>query len=194
MADRGDRIPLEGGGEVLIRPIDATDRERLAAAFGRLGEHSRYQRFLAPKKTLTQRELTYLTDVDHVDHEAMVAVDAATADGVGVARYVRDPARPSVAEAAVTVVDAWQGRGLGKLLLDRLVERAEANGIERFSASILIANSAARHLLEEIGEMRVLRQGEGSMDVDVEFPVDRDTLHAALRGFAERLAALSWLR
>jgi len=190
MADEGERIRLEGGGEVLIRPVETSDRERLAAAFARLGERSRYQRFMAPKKSLTERELTYLTDVDHVAHEAIAAVDPKTGDGVGVARYIRDPERPTVAEAAVTVADEWQGRGLGKLLLDRLVERAEANGIERFSASLLIANRAVRHLLEQIGEVRVLRQGEGSMDVDVEFPVDRDALQTALRGAARRLAAL----
>jgi GNAT superfamily N-acetyltransferase len=190
MADEGERIRLEGGGEVLVRPVEASDRERLSAAFARLGERSRYQRFLAPKTSLTARELTYLTNVDHVAHEAVAAVDPETGDGVGVARYIRDPERPTVAEAAVTVVDEWQGRGLGKLLLDRLVERAEANGIERFSASFLIANRAVRHLLEQVGEVRVLRQGEGSMDVDVEFPVDRDALHTALRGAARRLAAL----
>ncbi|HWT24976.1 MAG TPA: GNAT family N-acetyltransferase [Solirubrobacteraceae bacterium] len=191
MADGGDRIRLPGGGEVLLRALEPSDRELLATAFAGLGERSRHQRFMATKTSLTERELTYLTDVDHVDHEAIGARDAETGEGVGVARYVRDPERPATAEAAVTVVDAWQGRGLGTLLLDRLVERAEENGIERFSASFLIANRAVRHMLDEIGEVRVLRQGEGSMDVDVEFPVDRDALHAALRGAARRLAALA---
>ena len=191
MAEAADPIRLPGGGEVILRPLEPGDRERLRDGFARLGDDSRYQRFMAPKNALTAGELTYLTDIDHVDHEAIAAVDAATGEGVGVARYVRDEARGTVAEAAVTVVDDWQGRGLGKLLLDRLVARAEANGIEHFTASLLITNLAVRSLLEGIGEVRVVRVGDGSMDVDVALPVDRDALRLALRQAARREARLA---
>jgi GNAT superfamily N-acetyltransferase len=191
MAEEGDPIRLPGGGEVVLRPLGPGDRERLRDGFARLGGVSRYQRFMGPKKALTAGELTYFTAIDHVDHEAIAAVDAATGKGVGVARYVRDDARPTVAEAAVTVVDDWQGRGLGKLLLDRLVARAEANGIAHFTASLLITNLAVRSLLEGIGEVRVLRVGDGSMDVDVDLPVDRDALRLALRQAARREARLA---
>jgi GNAT superfamily N-acetyltransferase len=184
MAQELERTPLAGGGEVFVRPVEPHDREGLRDAFERLGKRSRYQRFLVPKRSLTAGELSYLTDVDHVDHEAVVAIDAATGQGVGVARYIRDPGRPDVAEAAVTVVDDWQGRGLGKLLLDRLVARAEANGVTRFSANLLVTNDAVRALLDGAGRLRVLRQGEGAMDVEVELPVERTTLHLALRGAA----------
>jgi GNAT superfamily N-acetyltransferase len=191
MAEGAERVRVEGDLEVLVRPLVAEDRELLRDAFDRLGEQSRYRRFLAPKRTLSTSELTYLTDVDHVDHEAIAALDAATGEGVGVARYIRLPDRPEVAEAAVTVVDEWQGRGVGRLLLDRLVARAEANGIERFRASMLVSNRVMRHLLEQIGDLEVIRQGEGSVDVDVELPVERSSLRVALRGAARRLASLS---
>jgi GNAT superfamily N-acetyltransferase len=191
MAEGAERVRVEGDLEVLVRPLVAEDRELLRDAFDRLGEQSRYRRFLAPKRTLSTSELTYLTDVDHVDHEAIAALDAATGEGVGVARYIRLPDRPEVAEAAVTVVDEWQGRGVGHLLLDRLVARAEANGIERFRASMLVSNRVMRHLLEQIGDLEVIRQGEGSVDVDVELPVERSSLRVALRGAARRLASLS---
>jgi GNAT superfamily N-acetyltransferase len=191
MAEGAERVRVEGDLEVLVRPLVAEDRELLREAFDRLGEESRYRRFLAPKRTLSTSELTYLTDVDHVDHEAIAALDAATGEGVGVARYIRLPDRPEVAEAAVTVVDEWQGRGVGRLLLDRLVARAEANGIERFRASMLVSNRVMRHLLEQIGDLEVIRQGEGSVDVDVELPVERSSLRVALRGAARRLASLS---
>jgi GNAT superfamily N-acetyltransferase len=191
MAEGAERVRVEGDLEVLVRPLVAEDRELLREAFDRLGEESRYRRFLAPKRTLSTSELTYLTDVDHVDHEAIAALDAATGEGVGVARYIRLPDRPEVAEAAVTVVDEWQGRGVGHLLLDRLVARAEANGIERFRASMLVSNRVMRHLLEQIGDLEVIRQGEGSVDVDVELPVERSSLRVALRGAARRLASLS---
>ena len=191
MAEEVERVRVEGHAEVLVRPLEAEDGELLRAGFERLGEQSRYRRFLAPKRSLSSSELTYLTDVDHVDHEAIGALDVATGEGVGVARYIRLPDRPDAAEAAVTVVDEWQGRGVGRLLLDRLVARAEANGIERFCASMLITNRVMRHMLERIGDLEVIRQGEGSVDVDVELPVERSCLRAALRGVARHDASLS---
>src|SRR3954464_1574060 len=105
MAQELKRTRLAGGGEVFVRPLEPQDRESLRDGFERLGKRSRYQRFLAPKRSLTTGGLSHLTPGDHVDHEAVVAIDAATGQGVGVARYIRDPARPDVAEAAVTVVD-----------------------------------------------------------------------------------------
>jgi len=185
-----ERIRLEHGTEVVVRPIEPRDRGRLERAFERLGDRSRYRRFLAPKKLLTPEELDYLSNVDHVDHEAIAAIDPATDEGVGVARYIRFADRPAVAEAALTVVDDWQGRGVGTLLLDRLVARAEANGVERFHASMLITNTEMRRLLEGIGEVKVLRMGAGTMDVDVELPVERSCLRVALRAAARRWASL----
>ena len=100
----------------------------LLAGFERLGAESRYQRFLAPMAELSEDGITYLTDIDHHDHEALAAIDAETGDGVGVARFIRRADRPDTAEAAVTVIDEWQGRGVGTALLDLLAERARAEG------------------------------------------------------------------
>jgi GNAT superfamily N-acetyltransferase len=191
MAVHGERVRLPAGDEVVVRALGPEDRERLAAAFERLGERSRFQRFMTPKRSLTPGELTYLTEVDHVDHEAIGAIDPATGAGLGVARYIRLPDRPTVAEAAVAVVDDWQGRGLGRLLLDRLVARADENGIERFRASLIATNNAVRHLLAGIGEVRVLRAGDGVMELDVELPVDPSCLRLALRGAARKDASLA---
>jgi RimJ/RimL family protein N-acetyltransferase len=191
MAENGDRVVLSSGDEVLVRPIRPDDRERLRDAFDRLGERSRYARFLAPKTALTAAELTYLTDVDHVDHEAITATDPDTGEGVGVARYIRFKERREVAEAAIAVVDEWQGRGVGTLLLDRLVDRAQVNGVTRFRASMLVTNRASRELFSRLGDVEVLRQGEGSMDLEVELPLDPPTLQTMLRCAARRLFSLS---
>ena len=103
-----------------IRPIEASDRAVLAAGLARMSPESRYRRFLSPTANLTENELRYLTEVDHHDHEALVAVEPGTAEGIGVARYVRLEDRPEVAELAVAVVDDKQGQGVGSLLLQRL--------------------------------------------------------------------------
>src|SRR5437879_2699205 len=81
-------------------------------------------------------KLRYCTDTDHHDHEALGALDQTEGRGVGVARYVRDAADPHSAEIAVTIVDDWQGRGLGTELLAQLSGRARAEGIRRFTALV----------------------------------------------------------
>src|SRR6516164_862224 len=91
-------------------------------------------RFLARKDRLSTAELRYFTDLDHRDHEALGALDQADGRGVGVARYIRDADDPRAAEIAVTIVDDWQGRGLGAELLTRLSDRARQAGIHRFTA------------------------------------------------------------
>ena len=115
---------LRDGSAVLIRQVRSTDAPLLADGFARLSSRSRWMRFLSAKTTLSAAELRYFTDVDHHDHEAIGALSAADGRGVGIARYVRDADDPQAAEIAVTVVDDWQGRGLGTELLSRLSDRA----------------------------------------------------------------------
>jgi RimJ/RimL family protein N-acetyltransferase len=116
---RGKRVVLRDGSTVLIRPVRSTDAPLLADGFARMSPQSRWMRFLGTKTSLSAAELRYLTDVDHHDHEAIGALSAADGRGVGIARYVRDTNDPRSAEIAVTIVDDWQGRGLGTELLAR---------------------------------------------------------------------------
>ena len=108
--------------------------------FARLSPESRYRRFLVAMPELMEEMARYLTVIDHHDHEAIIALDDNTGEGIGVARYVRSKERPDVAEVAVTVIDDWQGRGLGTLLLEAISARARAEGIRTFSALILATN------------------------------------------------------
>ena len=80
---------LTDGREARLRPLRCGDRERIVAAFDRLSEESRYRRFFAPLHQLSDRSLEYLTDIDHSDHEAIIALDPGTDELIGVARYVR---------------------------------------------------------------------------------------------------------
>jgi GNAT superfamily N-acetyltransferase len=173
---------------ILIRPIEPSDKPVLAAGFGRLSPESRYRRFLSPTATLSEAELGYLTDVDHSDHEALVALEPGSSEGIGVARYVRLEERPDVAELGVAVVDEWQGQGVGSLLLQRLAATARQNGIERFSALILEENRPMLGLIRELGDVTVGEREAGTVRVEVELPEQglgttlRGLLRAAARG------------
>jgi len=78
-------VTLPDGSRVQIRPIEPDDREALAVGHERLSVESRYRRYFGPKPTLSRRDLDYLTDVDHHDHEALVAMHAGSGQCVGVA-------------------------------------------------------------------------------------------------------------
>jgi RimJ/RimL family protein N-acetyltransferase len=175
---------LRDGSRVRIRPIEPSDRAALAAGFARLSPESRFRRFLSPKKELSERDLDELTQVDHHDREALVALEAATDEGLAVARFVRTGA--DRAEPAVAVADDWQGRGLGTLLVDALAERAHAEGIRTFTATVLATNARAIALLEALGETTVTRAGaEVVVDVAVpEPPGAGERLRRLLREFA----------
>ncbi len=147
-----------------------SDAELLLRGFERLSEESRYRRFLCSMPELSEAMVRYLTDVDHHDHEAVVALDPATGEGVGVARYVRDRERPERAEAAVTVIDDWQGRGLGTLLLELLAVRARDEGITRFTALMLASNDEMMELLESLGPVRVIDREAGTVEVEAPLP------------------------
>jgi GNAT superfamily N-acetyltransferase len=151
------KIDLRDGSRIAIRPVRPGDRDGLAEGFARVGPESRYRRFFAPKPELTPRDLDYLTQIDHHDHEALLAVDLATRDGVGVARYVRTG--DTVAEPAIVVVDDWQGRGVGTALLHALAERAQQEGIRRFEAPVLASNDEVMHLIDGIGRASFKRDG-----------------------------------
>jgi GNAT superfamily N-acetyltransferase len=186
-----DEVKLRDGASVLIRPVEPEDKELFVAGWEQFGEESRYRRFMGAKGSLSPSDLAYFTEVDHVDHEAIGARAAETGEGVGVARYVRLPATPEVAEAAVAVVDEWQHRGVGGELLRRLTERARANGIERFHASLFAVNQAMLALFEDLGEVEVQHAGEGRIEIDVDLPCEPESiLGAALRAAAQGLVRL----
>jgi GNAT superfamily N-acetyltransferase len=162
---------------VLVRPVRATDALLLAEGFARLSERSRRMRFLGPKDELSAGELRYYTDVDHHDHEALVALDPASPRIAGVARYVRDSGDPQAAEIALTVADDWQGRGLGTELLARLSYRARQEGICRFTGMVSHDNVPMGMLMRSVGavetdrsfgtveyEIALMRAGEYSLD------------------------------
>jgi GNAT superfamily N-acetyltransferase len=142
-----DPFVLADGRRLNIRPTERRDRDRLRRLFMRLTPESRYQRYLSPKPTLSERDLDRLLDIDHVKHEALAAVDDTTGAFEAVARYVQLPDQPEVAEVAIEVADDLHRQGIGMGLALRTIEQARANGFTRLIAITLHDNAAARSLL-----------------------------------------------
>lgn len=149
-----ERIRLRDGAEVAIRPIRPEDRDAIESGFDGMSDESRYKRFFTLSPQLSERELAYLTEVDHHDHEALVAFHPGTGEPLGVTRFVRSTEDPEEAEVATAVVDDWQSRGIGTLLIDRLSVRAREEGIKRFTSELLADNHRAIDLFRRIGAVR----------------------------------------
>ena len=142
---------LRDGTRVLIRPIQPGDKARLEEGLANLSAETIRLRFLAAKPRFTRSELRYLTEVDGINHVALVAVLLDDPDRlVAVARAVRLQDRPDTAEMAIVVGDPFQGQGLGVILARRLSQAARAVGIRRFAASLLPENQAIRRLMWHI--------------------------------------------
>ena len=179
---RTTTIALGNGLKIGVRPIVPSDREGIAEALARVSEQSRFRRFFRVVTSLTDRELDYLTEVDYRDHFAWIAHTVGSQpglgqEGLGVARYIRLPEEPHVAEAAITVVDEYQRMGIGRILLELLSESAQGNGIRVFRGYALPENrplldSAARRGLSATTESGVAR-----LDVELPPPTGLEASH-----------------
>lgn len=125
----------------------------MAEGWQLLSSETRYLRFLHPKAKLSTWELKYLTEIDYVNHFAWAAetTDDEEPRGIGIARYIRDTDDPTVAEAAITVMDDFQQIGLGRVLLQALTEAAQQNGVERFRAEVSAENQQVIQSLVRVG-------------------------------------------
>jgi GNAT superfamily N-acetyltransferase len=165
---------LGDGTKVTLRMIRPEDGEALREGFSRLSPTSRYRRFLSGMSELSDGMVRYLTEVDGLDHVAIVAttdsLDLKTEIGLGVARMIRLEGEPTVAEAAVTVGDDVQRRGLGRLLVRAMAEAARERGVQTIRAEVLATNAPVRRLLDEVGA--VVRSDDGTtlvFDVPLEW-------------------------
>lgn len=142
-------------GPATLRPLDFGEVEPLEAVFERLTAASRYDRYLSGLHRLTGPMRTLLTAVDNRDHVAWLGeVDGAPA---AIGRLIR--VDPCAAEVAFEVVDAHQGRGLGKALLDTLTTVAAVSGVQRLRATVLPSNHRSRRLLSTIGMTFRVQEG-----------------------------------
>jgi len=170
---------LADGSRVRIRLLRPEDRERLREGFERLSPTSRFQRFLSPTPRLSEQMLDYLTSCDGTNHVAVgaerIGPGGKPGEGLGIARFIRLPDAPHVAEAAVAVVDDVQHQGLGRLLLTTLVEAAAERGVTTFRACVLPSNEHAKSFIEELAlDAGPPRREDGLLVYDFPLPAASD--------------------
>jgi acetyltransferase len=150
-ADLVERWQLAGGLRVTVRPIRPEDAEMEASFVRSLSDHARHFRFGVAIRELTGEMLVRFTQIDY-DRELALLV-LVERDGeeveIAVARYARTG--PGAADVAIVVGDAWQGRGIGRRLLVRLLDVARARGLSRFEGEMLAENEPIRRLLASLG-------------------------------------------
>jgi RimJ/RimL family protein N-acetyltransferase len=137
--------------EISIRPIRGDDRQRILDAVGYTSPQTYSRRFHELAHRFTERELTYLTEVDGDNHLAIIATERNDPERlVAIARFVRSEAERDEAEFAVTVHDPYQRRGIGSGMLSLLRDAAIEHGITRFRAFIELDNEPMLALMDTL--------------------------------------------
>lgn len=192
--DYQEEVTLADGLRLRVRLVRPSDKLLLERGFQRLSPTSRYRRFLAARDHLTPAELRYLTECDGVDHIGIGAVTCPDAageeEGVGIARFIRNRERPDTAEAAVAVIDEYQRRGIGHLLMSRLIEAALERGIKSFSCEVLASNQEMRSMIVAASSGVITWSGEGQEVLTLEVPLEGLTVKVEGRQPLARLLAL----
>ena len=176
-------IPFEArdGTELMLRPVLPGDIQRVAHGQMIFSPETLYRRFLSVKPTGTV--LTYLFEVDYVDHFVWVVTDGEDGPVIADARFVRDHNDPTLAEIASTVADAYQGRGIGAVLFSALAVAARVDGVTKFQAQVLSDNLPARALLDRL-DAPWIREEPGVVSATIKVP-DPDKLPIKIKNLKE---------
>jgi GNAT superfamily N-acetyltransferase len=158
-----------------IRSIRPDDKRSLREAFQTISKETIYRRFFELRDKLSESDLVYFTEVDFVDHVALVATfETETGEtGAGVGRYVIDRASdPLQAETALVVVDRYQNRGIGTQLLYHLACLARRGGVRIFTGEVLGENHKMMEVFLNSG-YRIQRQVESGI-IRVSFSIEAE--------------------
>lgn len=175
-----ERLSLPGQRRVLVRPIEPHDADAEQAFVGGLSLATRHKRFHVGLRQLSPSMLRQMTQIDHLDHVALVA--EVLADGpdpvlpppriVADARYVRLREQPDEAEFAIAVADDWQSLGLGRTLMDRLARHARRQGIRALIGDVLPENRRMLVLMRGLGAS-TRPHPDGPQMVQIVYGLDR---------------------
>jgi len=142
---------LRDGRPIQVRALRPEDREAMGRAVHGMSEESIYRRLFSPRHYMSEQEIAYYMNVDFTNHVALVAVLSENGNQVivGGGRYV--VTEPGTAEVAFAVPDAYQGQGVGGLLMKHLTQIARHSGIKTFIAEVLASNAAMLKVFEKSG-------------------------------------------
>lgn len=159
-------VTLRDGSRIRIRPIRPDDQGRLVELYDRLSRHTAYQRFFTIMKRLPPDWAQILATVDYRRRLALVAEPEAAGGGevIGVGRY-EPTEREDTAEVAFVVQDGWQGRGLGTILLQGVLDAAAARGRRRFIAYVLADNARMLGLFGRFTDIQSRTMADGVVEV-----------------------------
>ena len=185
-------VTVTDGSRIRIRPVVIADQDGIVQGFEQLSPESRVRRFFIPPARLSDSMLRYLTEIDYTNHVALgaFAIDDTGEPGVAIARYVRLTDDPTCAEAAVTVIDSYQRRGIATVLLEALALIALRNGIARFCGYVQWENTEILDLARRVG---ATVQASSQAVARIELPlgdVDEHIAETAIRSALRILACL----
>jgi RimJ/RimL family protein N-acetyltransferase len=151
LADYSAVENLPDGRPVEIRALRPDDRAEMLAAIGRTSPQSLQRRFFAPKKNFSEQEMAFFLNIDFESHVALIAQidEDGRAAIVGGGRYII--VRPGQAEIAFVVVDAYQGQGIGTILMRHLAVLARDAGLKELIAEVLPENTAMLKVFKKFG-------------------------------------------
>jgi acyl-CoA synthetase (NDP forming)/GNAT superfamily N-acetyltransferase len=146
--------------------VEPGDKELLVEFYSRVSEESKYYRFFSPMPVLSEKDVSRFTEVDYVDRVAFILTLRGRMIAIG--RY--DVVKPGRAEVAFLVEDAYQGRGIGQLLLEHLAQAARERGISKFVAEVLPDNSRMIQTFRDAGYKVASGYEDGV--ISLEFPIE----------------------
>lgn len=146
------KVMTRTGLKVFMRPVKPEDVPLLLDLFNALSPRTRYYRFFSPLKVLPHDMLIRFTQIDYKKDMALVALDRTDSKEkiLAVARFMSKPNQPD-AEFAVVVRDDWQGKGIGRALLENLINIARDKKIESMSGYVLAENTHMLSLGRQLG-------------------------------------------
>jgi acyl-CoA synthetase (NDP forming)/GNAT superfamily N-acetyltransferase len=159
-------VLLRDGRTAHIRPVSPDDKELLVEFYARVSDESKYYRFFSPMPVLSDKDVHRFTEVDYVDRVAFVLTLRGRMIAIG--RY--DVVKPGEAEVAFLVEDAYQGRGIGQLLLEHLAQAARERGVQKFVAEVLPDNHRMIQTFRDAGYKVASGYEDGV--ISLEFPIE----------------------
>ena len=164
---------LRDGRAVTIRALRPDDLEAWRKAISRSSQQSLYHRFFEFKRVLTEKEEHYFLDIDFINHVALVAVAEENGKSiVGVGRYVI--IGPGKAEISFLVIDDYQAKGIGSLLMRHLAALARAAGITELTAEVLSDNEPMIKVFSRSGLQYSANHEGAIIHVTMRFPAGTD--------------------